>query len=222
MSGSFPPALSEKRGHSLLSAFLEITALRHRYTEPYRHLQHQREWIIELDRCFDAEDEGGHRRTVRQVKQAVSLFLDRLAQEAKAQPDEAKVIAQITKAVRHRWWGLFTCYRIPNVPSSNNGLETFFKELKHHQRRITGRKSVGEFMLRYGPFAAFIDYAESFEGLLQRLRQVRFEEFVQARQALQKVDTRLKKLHRFRHHPDDYYRDLETRWEQAVSALKAH
>lgn len=159
---------------------------------------------------------------MRQVKQAVTTFLDRLAQEARARPADAKVIAQITKAVRHRWWGLFTCYRIPHVPSSNNGLETFFKELKHHQRRITGRKSVCEFMLRYGAFAAFIDYAESFDDLLQRFRQVRFEEFVKARQALQKIDTRLKKLHRFRHHPDKYYRDLETRWEQAVSALKAH
>ena len=159
---------------------------------------------------------------VRPVKRAVTAFLERLAQEAKERPDEAQVIAQIIKAVRHRWWGLFTCYRIPNVPSSNNDLETFFKGLKHHQRRITGRKSVREFMLRYGPFAAFIDYAESFDDLLQRLRQVSFEEFVQARHALQKVDTRLKKLHRFRHHPDEYYRDLETRWEKTVSALKAH
>ena len=111
---------------------------------------------------------------VRPVKRAVTAFLERLAQEAKERPDEAQVIAQIIKAVRHRWWGLFTCYRIPNVPSSNNDLETFFKGLKHHQRRITGRKSVREFMLRYGPFAAFIDYAESFDDLLQRLRQVSF------------------------------------------------
>jgi hypothetical protein len=205
-----------------LTAFLELTALRHSYAERYGRIKQQRDWIIELDRCLEPEDEQGRRRTVRQVKRAVTEFLDRLTQEAKERPEEATVIAHIIKAVRHRWWGLFTCYRIPNVPSSNNDLETFFKELKHHQRRITGRKSVREFMLRYGPFAAFIDYAESFDDLLQRLRQVKLEEFVQARQALQKVETRLKKLHRFRHHPDEYYHDLETRWEKAVSVLKAH
>jgi hypothetical protein len=214
----FAPALSGKRGHSLLAAFLEITALRHRYTEQYARLQHQRDWIITLDRCFEPEDERGQRRTVRQVKQDVTEFLEGLTQEAKERPAEAKIIAHIIKAVRHRWWGLFTCYRIPNVPSSNNDLETFFTDLKHHQRRITGRKSVREFMLRYGPFAAFIDYAESFDDLIQRLRQVKLEEFVKAQQALQKVDTRLKKLHRFRHHPDEYYRDLETRWAKAISA----
>jgi hypothetical protein len=56
------------------------------------------------------------------------------------------------------------------VPSSNNDLETFFKDMKHHQRRITGRKSVHEFILRYGSFAAFIDYAESFDDFLDTRR----------------------------------------------------
>ena len=79
-----------------------------------------------------------------------------LGHEATECPPDAKVIASIVKAVRHRWWGLFTCYQISNVPSSNNDLETFFRDMKHHQRRITGHRSVHDFILRYGPFAAFI------------------------------------------------------------------
>jgi len=90
--------------------------------------------------------------------------------------------------------------------------------MKHHQRRITGRKSVHEFILRYGPFAAFVDYAESSNDLLARLRQVKPEDFKRARQVLRKVETRLKKLYRFRHHPDEYYRDLETRWGKAITS----
>ena len=107
-----------------------------------------------------------------------------------------------------------------HVPASNNDLETFFKDMKHHHRRITGRKSVQEFILRYGPFAAFIDYAESFDDLLARLRQVKPNDFKQAHQALQKVQLRLKKLYRFRHHPDKYFHDLETRWEKAISSSR--
>ena len=198
-----------------MAVLLEITALRARYSTQYHQLQHQRDWIIELDRQLDRCDKHGQPRTVREVKRAVTEFLEGLTQEAKELPQYAAVIAHITKAVRHRWWGLFTCYRVSNVPSSNNDLETFFRDLKHHQRRITGRKSVREFILRYGPFAAYIDYAESFDALLLRLRQVRHKDFVLARQVLQKVETRLKKLYRFRHHPDEYYRDLETRWEMA-------
>lgn len=174
--------------------------------------------MIELARLFDPIDAQGQPRTARHVKQDVKRFLEHLEQEAIEQPADAKVIAGIVKAVRHRWWGLFTCYRISNVPSSNNDLETFFKDMKHHQRRITGRKSVNDFILRYGPFAAFIDYAESFDDLLTRLRQVKPEDFKQARQAFQKVEMRLKRLYRFRHHPAQYYRDLEARWEKAISS----
>ena len=172
--------------------------------------------MIELARLFEPCDKHGRPRTARQVKREGRQCLERLEQEATERPDEAEVIANILKAVRNRWWGLFICYRVSNVPSSNNDLETFFKDMKHHQRRITGRKSVHEFILRYGPFAAFIDYAESFDDLLARLRQVKPAAFKQARQALQKIQMRLKKLYRFRHHPDEYYRDLETRWEQAI------
>jgi hypothetical protein len=51
-----------------------------------------------------------------------------------------------------------------------------------------------------------------------RFRQVKPNDFSQARQALRKVEMRLKKLYRFRHHPDEYYRNLETRWEKAISS----
>ena len=201
-----------------MSALLDITVIRYQYVEPYVQLKHQSAWVIELARLFEPCDKQGHARTARQVKREVKQFLERLAQEATERPDEAQVIASIVKAVRNRWWGLFTCYQVSNVPSSNNDLETFFKDMKHHQRRITGRKSVQEFILRYGPFAAFIDYAESFDDLLARLRQVKPEDFKQSRQAMQKVQMRLKKLYRFRHHPHEYYRDLETRWEKAISS----
>lgn len=201
-----------------MSALLDLTVVRYQYVEPYAQLKHQSAWVIELDRLFEPCDKQGHARTARQVKREVKQFLERLEQEATERPNEAEVIASIVKAIRNRWWGLFTCYRVSNVPSSNNDLETFFKDMKHHQRRITGRKSVQEFILRYGPFAAFLDYAESFDDLLARLRQVKPEDFKQARQALQKVQLRLKKLYRFRHHPDEYYHDLETRWEKAISS----
>lgn len=195
---------------------LDISAIRQQYVEPYGQLKRQREWVIELAHLFEPCDKQGRPRTARQVKREVKQFLKRLEQEATEHPADSAAIAGIVAAVRNRWWGLFICYRIPNVPSSNNGLETFFKEMKHHQRRITGRKSVHEFILRYGPFAAFIDYAESLDDLFARLRQVTPETFKQARQALQKIQLRLKKLYRFRHHPEKYYGDLESRWEKAI------
>jgi hypothetical protein len=197
---------------------LDITAIRQRYVATYAQLKRQSAWVIDLARLLEPTDKQGQPRTARQVKQDMQKFLDHLEQKAIEHSADAEVIAGIVKAVRHRWWGLFTCYQITNVPSSNNDLETFFKDMKHHQRRITGRKSVHDFILRYGSFAAFIDYVESFDELLMRFRQVKPDDFNQARQTLRKVEMRLKKLHRFRHHPDEYYHDLETRWEKAISS----
>ena len=199
---------------------LDVTLIRNHYVETYIQLKRQSAWIIELARLFEPRDKQERLRPTRQVKQEVNQFLKKLEQEAALCPSEAKIIACIVKAVRHRWWGLFTCYQVANVPSSNNDLETFFKDMKHHQRRITGRKSVHEFILRYGSFAAFIDYTESLDDLLARLCQVKNKDFKQARQALQKVQLRLKKLYRFRHYPDLYFHDLETRWEKAISSRK--
>ena len=196
---------------------LDLTAVRHQFVDVYSQLKHQSAWIIELTRLFEPCDEQGNVRTTRQVKREVKQYLDRLEQEATQCPDTAKIIHNIVKAVRNRWWGLFTCYRVPCVPSSNNDLEAFFKDMKHHQRRITGRKSVQEFILRYGPFAAFIDYAETVDDLLARLCQVYPEDFKHARLVMQKVQTRLKKLYRFRHHPVSFFRDLEIQWQEAIS-----
>jgi len=51
-----------------------------------------------------------------QVERDVKQFLERSELEAAEQPNEANVIACIVKAVRNCWWGLFTCYRVSNVP----------------------------------------------------------------------------------------------------------
>ena len=87
----------EKGGHPQLSTFLELTALRHRYTEQYERINQQRDWIIELDRCFEPDDDQGQRRTVRQVKRAVTEFLEHLTQEARERPDEAKSSPRLSK-----------------------------------------------------------------------------------------------------------------------------
>lgn len=125
---------------------LDIPAIRRHYAAPYAQLKRQSEWVIELARRFEPCDKQGRPRTARQVKREVKQFLEHWEQEAAERPDEAQVMASILKAVRHRWWGLVTCYRVSHVPSSNNDRETFFKGMNHPQRRITGRKSVHEFI----------------------------------------------------------------------------
>jgi Zn-finger nucleic acid-binding protein len=124
------------------------------------------------------------------------------------------VAQHLIQAIRSRWWGLFTCYRVPGLPPTNNDQETFFNHLKQGQRRISGRKSVHEFVMRYGAYAAYIDPSETFDQLLERLRRVNDAEFQSARQSWRENESPLHKTHRFRHHRAKFLKELEADWEK--------
>jgi hypothetical protein len=172
---------------------------------------------MELERLLNpTQPENQPARTAVQAEQDVTQFLERLLEQTHDEPAHAKVVEHLQRSVRHRWWGLFTCFRVSGVPHTNNGHEQFFNALKHRQRRITGRKSVHDFIVRYGPYAAYIDPTESREELLARFQQVPHSDFVKARNELRAVETRLRQVHRYQHHREQFYADLEARWGQAV------
>jgi hypothetical protein len=130
-----------------------------------------------------------------------------------------RAIAQhVIATFRNRWWDLFVCYDVPDLPSTNNDLESFFGRLKTNQRRITGRKSVNSFVLRYGAYAAFVDLSESKADLLTRLRQVDRAAYQRERQQLQRILAERQDYHRFCHKLDTVVQELEAEWQAAVEA----
>jgi hypothetical protein len=184
------------------------------YLASGRRLQRQVEWVIELAHLLRIEDEAGRPRQARQVKREVTDFLIRLERETASDDQDARIAQHIARTVRNRWWGLFTCFRIRGLPATNNDQETFFNHLKQGQRRISGRKSVHEFIVRYGAYAAYIDPAETFDQLLERLRQVSDAEFQRARQEWREHESQLHKAHRFRYHRARFLKELEADWEK--------
>lgn len=184
------------------------------YLSGSRRARRHLEWIIELAHLLRVEEEDGARRGTRQVKREVNDFLQRLASETADDPDDAPIAQHLIKTIRNRWWGLFTCYRVPGLPATNNGQETFFNHLKQGQRRINGHKSVPEFIVRYGAYAAYLDPRETFNQLLERLRQVSDAEFQIARQAWREHEAQLHKTYRFRHDRDKFLKELEANWEK--------
>lgn len=112
------------------------------YRREYARVKRQREWLIELARLLDPEKARRYHRTARQVKQRVKRLFARLERETAHDATDASVVRHIVKTLRNRWWGLFTCYRVPQLPATNSEHEVFFNNLKQRQRRVTGRKSV--------------------------------------------------------------------------------
>ncbi len=208
-----------KRGHSLLRRLIRVADCRHPFAEPVARLRQQRQWLIDLEHLLDPDRPWkGGTRTGRGVARAVDRYLKKLrapvAQDA--EEENRQVAAPIEQTFRHRWWGLFTCYDGAGLPRTNNDLEQSMRRIKSGQRRVCGHQKVPDFLLRYGHCAAFVDYRESAEDLLARLRQVSQEDFQRERQALSEVLLREQKRHRFRHHQPDYLQELEDRWATAV------
>lgn len=184
------------------------------YLTAARRARRHLDWLIELAHLLRVQDESGQPRQTRQVKREVKAWLARLEQASAADPQDAVVAQHLIQTVRNRWWGLFVCYQVRGLRATNNDQETFFNQLKHSQRRISGRKSVHEFVVRYGIYATYLDPHESFDQLLARLRQVSDHEFQQARQVWRANEAPLHKAHRFRHHRLQFLKKLEADWEE--------
>jgi len=82
--------------------------------------------------------------------------------------EDQRVAAHINKTFRERWWGLFKCYDVEGLPRTNNELERYMRRIKSGHRRILGRKNVHAFILRYGRYAACVDYQESIGSVTER------------------------------------------------------
>ena len=155
-------------------------------------------------------------KTSAAVKQAVDRYLTDLMSHSHDAEDQ-EVADHIHQIFRSFWWGLFTCYDVEGLPRTNNELERCIRRIKMGYRRVSGRKSVHDFVIRYGTYAALVDDMESLDELLTRLAEVEQDEFLKERKRLNLTLLEEAKVNRFRFHRDDYLADLESRWETAVA-----
>jgi hypothetical protein len=52
----------------------------------------------------------------------------------------ASGVTHFVRVTRSYWPGLFHCYRVADLPRTNNDLEQFFGSHRYHERRASGRK----------------------------------------------------------------------------------
>jgi hypothetical protein len=120
--------------------------------------------------------------------------------------EDQRVAAHINQIFHSFWWGLFACYdsellfRVEGLPRTNNELERCIRQIKMGYRRVSGRKNVHDFVIRYGAYAALVDDTESLDELLTRLEEVEQEEFLKERKRLNLTLLDEAKVHRFRFH----------------------
>ena len=134
--------------------------------------------------------------------------------------DLAGAIDHFLKVTRSYRPGLFHCYRVPDLPRTNNDLEHLFGSHRYHERRATGRKTASPAMVLRGPVRLLAAAAT-------RLRQVGARDLAGAdRQGWATLRASLEQRHhgrrlraRFRRNPDAFLQQIEADFLQ--SALPA-
>lgn len=211
--------MPKKGDHRLLRGLINLVNQRLPFKGQMAQIQRQFQWLVDLEQLLDPPQQPEQPPpTGRQIAQEVDRYLRNLVQQtiADGNPEDQKVAAHIENKFRNYWWGLFHCYDVEGLPRTNNELERFLRRIKMGQRRISGRKNVQDFIIRYGSHVAFIDYPESLEDLLRRLKEVSQDDFLQERLTLDAIFLREQKRYRFRHKRAAYLKLLEDRWEVAV------
>jgi hypothetical protein len=94
-------------------------------------------WLARITTILSATTEPAP--TAAAVAQQLRTCLEQLDQEAVA-PDLVAFRQHLQKVSRSYWPGLFHCYDHPDIPRTNNGMESLFRDTQRRILRTTGQK----------------------------------------------------------------------------------
>ncbi len=123
----------------------------------------------------------------------------------------------LLKITRSYWSGLFHCYRVANLPKTNNDLEQVFGSFRHHTRRTTGRKKAPASLLIRGSsrlMTAVVTRIKTFTAT--DLATADLVAWREPRSQLELLRQKHLQQHRFRRDPEDYLLKLETKLIQSI------
>ncbi len=94
------------------------------------------DWVHQAATLLDSAEQ----LDVQALQSEFCHLLQQMAERKAEVGSLASGIEHFLKVTQSYWSGLFHCYAIEGLPRTNNDLEHVFGQLRHHQRRVTGRK----------------------------------------------------------------------------------
>ena len=169
-------------------------------------------WVHALARVLDDADGLAAARVERRFAGLIGALARHRAKAGALAGAVDRLLLKVTRSYRP---GLFACYRVPELPRTNNDLERLFGSQRHHERRATGRRSASPAMVLRGSVRLVAATAT-------RLRPVTAGELARAdRRAWAELRRRLDDRRRgrtlrsrFRRDPAAYLADLEQQLSQ--------
>jgi hypothetical protein len=143
----------------------------------------------------DPPDAPAAPRTPQAIRQAMNALLAQFRPDPKHQPAQAALECAWQRVWKAWADDLLTCYDIPDLPADNLQMESFFNQIRQHERRISGRASTAPL----GALGAYqvLFIAESEHELLEELQRVRLADYQAHRQRLARCEASRQQRYRF-------------------------
>jgi hypothetical protein len=214
LTGSFARS-QEEQDHWVLKQLqgMSETYLAHQTT--YERVQRQQAWFSGLADLLNVPETETHHWSTQsgvEVAQAIADYLEILEDLGDEVSEDQPYFRYLRSRIDHWAPGLFWTYDFSALPRTNNALEAEIGDIKEPYRRITGRRSLKDYFMRYGPYLTFDDDQDDPEELLAWFQNVDRQAFLNERAKLDALREQLRNMQRFRKDPDDFLAETERLW----------
>lgn len=164
----------------------------------------------------------------QEVRQRFDVVVDRMqqaGQHARERGAEnlSEALDHFVRASESYRPGLFYCYDVADVPATNNDLEQFFGSMRHHERRVSGRKKASASLVLRGSVRAVAFVATRLKDITaEDLVLSDLQQWQQKRQELQQRRHRRAQQMQFRRKPDAFLKQLEDLLAQPTNQTAAN
>lgn len=146
-------------------------------------------WLAQLSAIL--EPAAGTSPTAAQVAQQLQAYLDQLDPEV-SDPLLSDFQRHLRKVSRSYWPGLFHCYDHPDIPRTNNGLESHFRDTQRRLFRTTGQKGRTRRILHRSGAWELLGHPPSEAASLEAVRQIAPTDLADERQRLRQHQERFR------------------------------
>ena len=208
----------ECKNHRILEQLMRMAQTHQHQHALYERVLELQAWFLGLAELFDVpltETAGWSTLAGVEVAQDVQDYLDSLALLTDELPDDASFFDHMQRRLDEWAPGLFWTYDVHHLPRTNNDMETDICTLKEQYRRTTGRRSLKDYLMRYGPYLAFDDETIDPDELLLWFQDVDRQSYLSEKAKLDSLREHLRNIHRFRADPDTFLAETERLWNDS-------
>jgi hypothetical protein len=209
----------ECQNHQILDQLRRMAETHQHQHALYERILELQAWFLGLAELLDVpltETAGWSTLAGVEVAQDVQDYLDSLALLNDDLPDDAPFFDHMQRRLDEWAPGLFWTFDVLPLPRTNNDMETDICTLKEQYRRTTGRRSLKDYLLRYGPYLAFDDETDDPDELLLWFQEVDHKSYLAEKAKLDSLREHLRNIHRFRADPDHFLAETERLWADST------